>query len=146
MTRQNRTMKIDLPAEKKFIHETTLPMRWGDMDAMGHLNNTLYFRYMEIARLEWLLAIGYPPNPEGEGLLIVNAFCNFIRQLEFPAEVRLRTYASSPGHSSFDTWVTMERTDQPGVTCATGGATMVWVDFPKQKSMPLPERLRQLVS
>jgi acyl-CoA thioester hydrolase len=39
----------------------------------------------------------------------------------------------------------MERTDQPGVISAAGGATMVWVDFPKQKSAPLPDWLRALV-
>lgn len=139
-------MKIDIPHEKKLVHEMLIPMRWGDMDAMGHMNNTVYFRYMEIARLEWLLAIGFQPNPAGEGMVIANAFCNFIQQLEHPATVRVRSYVSNPGRSSFDTWVTMERTDRPGVVCATGGATAVWVDFPKQKSIPLPERLRQLLA
>lgn len=138
-------MRIDLPEQKKLVHEMTIPMRWGDMDAMGHMNNTVYFRYMEIARLQWLYDIGHPPDPKGAGLVIANAFCNFIHQLEFPALVRVRSYVSSPGRSSFDTWATMERTDQPGVICAAGGATAVWVDFPAQKSMPLPERLRQLI-
>ena len=40
----------------------------------------------------------------------------------------------------------MERTDQPGVICSTGGATTVWVDFPNQKSAPLPDWLRQVVA
>lgn len=139
-------MRIDLPEQKKLVHEMTIPMRWGDMDAMGHMNNTVYFRYMEIARLQWLMSIGHPPDPKGIGLVIANAFCNFIHQLEFPAEVRVRSYVSSPGRSSFDTWATMERVDRPGVICASGGATAVWVDFPAQKSVPLPERLRQLIA
>ena len=33
-----------------------MPIRWGDMDALGHVNNTVYFRYMEQARIEWLHA------------------------------------------------------------------------------------------
>jgi len=138
-------MRIDIPEQKKLVHEMTIPMRWGDMDAMGHMNNTVYFRYMEIARLEWLMAIGCPPDPRGEGLMIANAFCNFIHQLEYPTQVLLRSYVSTPGRSSFDTWVTMERTSEPDVICAAGGATAVWVDFREQKSMPLPERLRQLI-
>jgi hypothetical protein len=48
-------MKLDLPAAKKFVHAMTIPIRWGDMDAMGHVNNTVYFRYLESARIEWLL-------------------------------------------------------------------------------------------
>ena len=40
-------MKLELPAEKKLVHEMDIPIRWGDKDAMGQVNNTLYFRYME---------------------------------------------------------------------------------------------------
>ena len=45
-------MKLELPKNKKKVFTMTIPIRWGDMDAMGHLNNTLYFRYMEIIRIE----------------------------------------------------------------------------------------------
>ncbi len=41
-------MRFDLPDRKKLVHEMIIPIRWGDMDAMGHVNNTLYFRYIEI--------------------------------------------------------------------------------------------------
>lgn len=139
-------MKIDIPTDKKLVHEMTIPMRWGDMDAMGHMNNTVYFRFMEIARIDWFYSVGLPANPHGEGVVVVNAFCNFLRQFEYPADVQVRTFVSNPGHSSFDTWVTMERSDRPGVLHATGGATVVWVDFPAQQSRPLPEGLRALVS
>jgi acyl-CoA thioester hydrolase len=45
-------MRFELPADKMLKHETAISVRWGDMDAMGHVNNTIYFRYFEIARLE----------------------------------------------------------------------------------------------
>jgi len=135
-------MKLELPEKKKLVHEVVVPIRWGDMDAMGHVNNTLYFRYLEIARIDWARAIGCQPDPQGEGIVIVNAFCNFIKQLEFPGDVRLKMYVSDPGRSSFETWGTMERPDDPGVVYATGGATTVWVNFPQQKSVPLPDWIR----
>ena len=75
-------MRSTVPDDKKLTHEMVLPIRWGDMDAMGHVNNTIYFRYIETARLEWLYRIGGPPDLTGSGPVIVNAFCNFIRQLE----------------------------------------------------------------
>lgn len=139
-------MRFEVPAEKKLTHQMVVPIRWGDMDAMGHLNNTIYFRYMEVVRLEWLFAIGAPPNPNGSGMVLVNAFCSFIRQLEFPGEVLAKHYVANLGRSSFDTFITLERTDMPGVTHAEGGATMVWTDFKAQKSTPLPEWLRALVA
>jgi acyl-CoA thioester hydrolase len=138
-------MRFELPAEKKLVHEMLIPIRWGDMDAMGHVNNTLYFRYMEVARIEWLHSIGGPPDPQGCGPVIVNAFCSFIRQLEFPGAVRLKHYAANPGRSSFDTYVTMERSDDPGTVYAEGGATTVWTDFRAQKSAPMPDWLRAVV-
>ena len=139
-------MRIEVPADKKQTHQTVIPIRWGDMDAMGHVNNTIYFRYFEIVRIEWLFKVGGAPDPNGFGPLIVNAFCNFIRQLEFPGEVLATHYVANPGRSSFDTFVTLERADQPGVIYAEGGSTTVWTDFKAQKSHPLPEWLRALVS
>ena len=138
-------MRFELPVEKKLTYEMVIPIRWGDMDAMGHVNNTLYFRYLEIIRIEWLNGVGGAPNPEGEGPVIANAFCNFIKQLEYPGDILARHYVANPGRSSFDTFITLERTDQPGVIYASGGATTVWVNFKQQKSVPLPEWLRALI-
>jgi acyl-CoA thioester hydrolase len=139
-------MRIEIPERKKLVHEMRFTVRWGEMDAMGHVNNTVYFRYLENARIAWMEAIGCHPDPRGEGLVIVNAFCNFYRQLEFPAEVLLKLYVSDPGRTTFDTWGTMERVDQPGEICAAGGATMIWVDFPQQKAKTLPDWMRALVT
>ena len=139
-------MRIDIPEQKQLVYEMTIPIRWGDMDAMGHVNNAVYFRYMETARIDWLHSIGCQPDPQGEGVVIVNAFCNFIRQLEYPGDILIKTFVSDPGRSAFDSWATLERTDQPGVVCAAGGATVVWVNFPQQKSAPLPDWLRQVLA
>ena len=138
-------MRMDVPEEKKLTFEMVIPIRWGDMDAMGHVNNTIYFRFFETVRLAWLHKVGGAPDVNGEGVLIANAFCNFIKQLEYPGEVVARHYVAKPGRSSFDTFVTLERTDTPGVIHATGGATAVWVNFKQQKSRPMPNWLRALL-
>lgn len=139
-------MKLELPEHKKLIHTMEMPIRWGDMDAMGHVNNTVYFRYLETARIDWFRVIGCDINPRGEGAVIINAFCTFHRQLEYPGDIVVKMYASDVGRTSFESWATIERTDAPGVVYASGGATTVWVDFPKQKSTPLPDRLRLLLA
>jgi acyl-CoA thioester hydrolase len=139
-------MRFTVPADKKLTHEMLIPIRWGDMDAMGHVNNTLYFRFMEVARLDWLYRVGGPPDPQGCGPVIVNAFCNFIRQLEFPGEVLARHYVCNPGRSSFDTYILLSRSDDPETLYAEGGAKTVWTDFQAQKSAPMPDWLRALVS
>jgi acyl-CoA thioester hydrolase len=139
-------MKYDIPENKKLVYEMTVPIRWGDMDAMGHVNNTLYFRYLEIIRVEWLAKHNAEPSPEGQGPVIVNAFCNFYKQLEYPGDVLLKFYVSDPARTTFETWTTMELASNPGVIYAAGGATTIWVDFPKQKAIELPQWLRELVT
>src|ERR1035437_5656216 len=79
------------------------------------------------------------PDSAGEGPVIVNAFCKFYKQLEYPGNVRMKMFVSDPGRTTFESWATMERTDQPGVIHAAGGATIIWVDFPKQKAKALPD-------
>ena len=139
-------MKFEIPEQKKLVYEMVMPIRWGDMDAMGHVNNTTYFRYLETIRIDWLRAAGAMPNPLGEGPVIANAFCNFYKQLEYPGDVRVKMYTSDPGRTTFETWGTMETVDQPGVIYAAGGATTIWVDFPKQKAIELPQWMRAIVS
>jgi len=122
-------MRYEIPDIKKQVYECTIPMRWGDMDAMGHVNNTIYFRYLEIARVDWLQQFNAAPGPEGAGPVIVNAFCNFYKQLEYPGDVLVKLYASDPGRTTFETW-----------------ATTIWVDFPKQKAVDLPDWVREMVT
>ena len=139
-------MKIEIPEKKKLVYEMLIPIRWGDMDAMKHLNNGSYFRYLETCRIDWMHSINAVPTADGEGPIIVNAFCNFYKQLEYPGDVRIKMYVSDPGRTTFESWATMERVDQPGVICAAGGATTIWVDFPTQKAAALPDWMRQIVS
>lgn len=139
-------MKIDIPDQKKLVFETRIAVRWGDMDAMGHVNNATYFRYMETARIDWFRSIGCVPDAQGEGPVIVNAFCNFYRQFEYPDEVVLKMYVSDPGRTTFESWATMEKVAEPGVVCAAGGATTIWVNFPQQKAVGLPDWIRAIVS
>ena len=136
-------MRIDLPEHKRFVHEMRIPIGWSDMDAMGHVNNVVYFRYLETSRIEWMRQAGMAPDPHGQGPVVVNAFCNFHIQLEYPGEVVAKLYVGHVGRSSFDLVTILERSDRPGTMYATGGATTVWVDFPARKSMPLPEAMRQ---
>ena len=139
-------MKIDIPDQKKLVFETHIAVRWGDMDAMGHVHNATYFRYMETARIDWFRSIGCVPDAQGEGPVIVNAFCNFYRQFEYPDEVLLKMYVSDPGRTTFESWATMEKVAEPGVVCAAGGATTIWVNFPQQKAVGLPDWIRAIVS
>jgi acyl-CoA thioester hydrolase len=136
-------MRFDLPADKRLVFEMVIPIRWGDMDAMGHVNNAVYFRYLETLRIEWFRRLGSMTNPDGIGPVIINAFCTFIRQLEYPGDLLARHHVHTLGRSTVDTYATLSRTDQPDQVAAEGGATVVWTDARLQRSVPIPDAVRE---
>lgn len=125
----------------KLIHRSVIPIRWGDMDAYGHVNNTIYFRYMEIARIEWLEAVGYGLDRGGEGPVIINASCTFLVPLTYPGTVEVLTFTGRPGRSSVQTRVEM-RLVGSDLLYAEGAAKVVWMDHRTGRSAPLPLALR----
>ncbi|MBU3577438.1 acyl-CoA thioesterase [Polynucleobacter sp. UK-Kesae-W10] len=136
-------MRIDIPSERKLVHEMITPIRWGDMDAYGHVNNTIYFRYMEQARVEWITSLGYQVAPGRNSMLMMNGFCNFYKQLSYPGELILKTSIGAIGRTSMDVYTSMALTTHPETEAAIGGATMVWVDLTTNKSAPWPDDILQ---
>lgn len=113
------------------------------MDALGHVNNTLYFRYMETARLEWFFELmGEGAYRTGEGIVIANAICNFRRPLVYPADVEVRMYLGKPGTTSVTSYYEIVAA---GVPYADGESRIVWIDLGTGRPRPLPDEVaRQL--
>jgi len=122
-----------------------MPIRWGDMDAMGHVNNTLYFRYIEQARISWFDSLGLRSLINGEGPSLINTSCTFLKQLSYPGTVEIRTYSGEVGRSSVTTYIEIRPSYDPDVVYAEGSAKIVWVDYIRGKSVPLPEKMRSVV-
>lgn len=128
--------------QRKLLHTTRIPVRWGDMDAYGHVNNTVYFRYFEQARVEWIEEMGFPVSPDVDGgAVIVNADCTFRIPVNYPATVEIRVYAGQPGRSSVMTWYEL-LVDGDDRLFAEGSARMVWMEVATGRSAPLPDALR----
>jgi acyl-CoA thioester hydrolase len=144
----NRAMSEGDKGYKKQVHVMRQPIRWGDMDALGHVNNTVYFRYMESARIAFLETTTGHFDARGEGPVIVTAYCSFLKQLTYPGDIEVRTFVGNPGRSSIE--VTHEirlvgADGEAGEVHAEGGAKVVWIDFAAGKSVPLPQAFRELV-
>jgi acyl-CoA thioester hydrolase len=122
-----------------------MPIRWGDMDAMGHVNNTVYFRYMEQARIEWFYdfarKIGLAPYAE-QGPVIIDAHCTFLEPLVYPGDVEVKMFVGELGRSSFGSHYEMVMNAK---RYAEGAAKMVWIDRASGKSIPLPAKARALL-
>ena len=129
---------------RKLVHTERIPIRWGDMDAMGHVNNTVYFRYMEQARIGWFDAL--VPAAEAwkrTGIVIVNASCNFRRPINYPGTVEVKVFVGAPGGSSVPTFYELSI---EGEIYADGAATVVFIDMQQQKPVRIPQAIRDLLT
>ena len=128
----------------KLIYTTRMPVRWGDMDAYGHVNNTVYFRYFEQTRVEWAERMGSRVSPEEPvGPVIINASCTFLAPVNYPATLVIKMYAGDPGRTSVMTWYQLFVEGDERVY-AEGAAKTVWMDMRSGKSAPLPDKVRAL--
>ncbi|MCB1967228.1 MAG: acyl-CoA thioesterase [Candidatus Accumulibacter sp.] len=130
-----------MPSQRKLVQTSVMSIRWGDMDAYGHVNNTVYFRYMEQARVEYLEALGIRVMPQGSAPVIINAACTFLMPLNYPGMVEVRMFCGQPGRSSVPTHYEI-RLQGDDTLYATGDAKIVWMDVATGRSVAIPEVVR----
>ena len=119
-----------------------LQARWGDMDALGHINHAAYFTYFEQARIAWWQAINIELN-HSSGPVVIKAEAEYYQTMLAPCEVHIKTNASLPGRSSY--WISYELFSS-SMLCAKGKTKIVWVDYKKNKSVSLPENMLKNIS
>ncbi len=126
------------------VYRKTIPLRWGDLDAMNHLNNTLYFRLMEEARISWFVENGMMVDvrsESAEGPILAFASCDFLKPMTYPADALVTQTVVRVGRSSMDLDMTIEGDEAPAVLYAKGRNVLVWMDYASGKSIPWPQRL-----
>ncbi len=129
---------------RRLAHLERIPIRWGDMDAMGHVNNTVYFRYMEQARISWVEALIPQEAWKTAGIVIVNAACHYRKPITYPGTVEVRLLVGRIGGSSVATYYELRVDDDPD-PYATGEAVVVFVDIATQKPTRIPDAARTLI-
>ena len=133
--------------ERRLAHVETIPIRWGDMDAMGHVNNTMYFRYMEQARIGWFDAVAPRDSAwHSIGIVIVNTSCHYRRPITYPGAVEVKLSVGRIGRSSVATYYDLHVVGdvEPDVEPhATGEATVVFIDMAQQRPVRIPDAIRE---
>lgn len=120
------------------LHEKTFDIAWGDMDALGHVNNGKYFDYFQEARIEWLQALNFDMKQE-QGPVVVHVACSFLKPVVYPATLTIRSSLHDIGRSS----LTMAHNLYQGENLvAEGISKVVWVDYQANQSVPLPDEIR----
>ena len=121
------------------MHEVDMAVRWGDMDAYNHVNNTIYFRYMEQCRLEWFAKLGFKTVDEDIVPILVEANCRFIRAVTHPSMVRVTIRVTDIGPKIVETTHDIFVGD---VLYASGICKLLWMSRSANKGVALPDAVR----
>lgn len=121
-----------------------LPVVWGEMDAYGHVNNIIYFRYFESARMAYFEKIGFAETREqtGVGPILASTSCRFKRALTYPDTIHVGTRVRHMGEDRF----TMEYrvvSEAHQAVAAEGEGLIVSYDYRSNVKAPLPKSVRE---
>lgn len=121
------------------LHTSRVPVRWGDMDSLGHVNNATYLSYAEQARIEWLDAAFGSVWPDDGGPILASISAEYHRPVHFPATIEVDVLSSEVGRTSFHQGYQLR---VGGETVCEINAVLVWVSRAVGRPVPLPESLR----
>jgi acyl-CoA thioester hydrolase len=124
--------------QRQHVATIHLALRWGDMDALGHLNNTVYFRFLEEGRISWLNNLQAQPTAAA-GFLLASAGCNFRRAVGYPETVAISTFIANIGRSSISLYQEIRSVGEGETLYADSDSRLVWADFARGQAMPMPE-------
>jgi acyl-CoA thioester hydrolase len=124
-----------------------LPILWGDQDAFGHVNNTVYFRWFESGRIAYLERINLAHKTAGDDLgpILAAIGCNYRRQLTYPDTVHVGTRVAKIGRTSMviehELWSERHR-----AIAADGQSTIVAFDYGANRPVPVSDAMRAAIS
>lgn len=127
-----------------FQHHLAVQVRWGDMDAFGHVNNASYLTYLEMARIDYATSL-WERRLEN-GLIIARIAIDFKLPLFVGDDVHVFTRTSRLGRRSFDTeqWI-MRRKEGQLELAAQATVTIVVYDYTANQSAPIPDEWRSVI-
>lgn len=132
---------------EKFHSWVTIPTRFRDMDAMGHVNSSVYFTYFEIGRTEYFARSGVSDQRVAGkwGIPVVSQQCNYREQVFHPATLEIGVRCSELGEKTVHLAYGLYRAGTDTLV-ADGESVSVWVDLTIPKSVPLPQSVRESIA
>lgn len=123
-----------------------LPVQWGDQDALGHVNNVVFFRWWESSRIAYAERAGIlRTRPDATiGTVLVSVKCDFRKQLHYPDTILVGARLQKIGNSSFSLEHRLiSRTTNE--LAAEASSTMVTFNFQQQASQRIPDDVRSAI-
>ncbi|MDM1493102.1 acyl-CoA thioesterase [Acinetobacter indicus] len=122
------------------IHQQVVA--WGDMDALGHVNNVMYYRYIESARIHYMDQIRM--MQQSFSTVVASNQCKYMRPVFYPDTLKIGVRVEEIRNSAFRMHYILWSEQQQAVV-ASAEAIMVCVNSESMQKMPLPESIRQYI-
>jgi len=133
------------PTRSDFSSLLPISVKWGEMDALGHVNNTVFIRYAEDGRIDYFhRLVDTEHGGWSVGPILADLRCNFRRQLRYPAKVAMGTRIARVGGSSMTLVQALFGAEDDSLF-AIFETIVVWFDFKAQKSVPIDNAARQRI-
>lgn len=126
------------------LHVAPMTVRWRDLDAFNHVNNSSYLTYLEEARLQWLCDVPGARDHDQAQPVMVASQLNYRRPINWPARLRIELFCARLGHTSLTLAHRIVDADHPDQLYCDGDVTMVWIDPGRGTPVPLPEAIRHV--
>ncbi len=123
------------------VFRTPVSLRWSDLDAFNHVNNSRYLTFLEQARIEWFETLDEPWMDDHSAPVVASATLNFKRPIAYPAQVAVELFTDRLGTSSVVIGHRIVAVD--GTVHCDGHVVAVWVDRQTGKPTPLPPGVRR---
>jgi acyl-CoA thioester hydrolase len=131
--------------EGKIVIE--IPVQWGDMDALGHVNNARFFTWFESARIAMFEKVGVLAKARTPvGPILATTTCDFLRPVVFPTTVRVTVRVSRVGETSLTMEYEVADTQGPAGLCARGTSVAVLVDYTTMNKVRVPDDVRAAIA
>jgi acyl-CoA thioester hydrolase len=127
----------------EYRHRTVVQVRFRDIDAFGHVNNAVFFTYVELARIRYLLDVLQPPTGfDRMPLILARVELDFRSPIAFGEDVTVETRVERIGRSSFE--MRHRMTAGPDGRLAGDVQTvLVTYDYAEARPMPVPDHWRR---
>lgn len=119
-----------------------LNVRWRDLDAFNHVNNSKYLSYLEEARLQWMLTMPGQGLDDHVAPVVAAATLNYRRPIEWPNEVMVELFVERLGKTSVTIGHRIIAREDASVLYCDGNVVMVWIDRGTGAAAPLPAEVR----
>lgn len=143
-------MKVkQAPRPDDFKFHSEVEVRFRDLDAMGHVNNAVYFTYFEVARTGYMRALGHRPPVEISPadlypFILLDVYCKYLAPAVLAQELNVYLRTSRVGTKSYEfEYLISDRND--GHPLATGSSTQVYYDYRRKKTLPIPDDFRRRI-